>query len=180
MMSGMDRYYQIARCFRDEDLRADRQPEFTQIDVEASFVSPDDILRWIEGLVVSMAAVAGVDAAAPFQRMTWAESMDRYGSDRPMLRIDGSAYTDRVFGESTHCGAWIALQPGSRRNNKPGIMLVNAETRQLVGPLLIGNSREVLWISPDGQRILRWHDPMYSSPSRREKPSPLEWLTVRE
>jgi aspartyl-tRNA synthetase len=88
MVAGFDRYFQIARCFRDEDLRADRQPEFTQIDVEASFVAPDDILRWIEGLVVCMADVAGAAASAPFPRMTWAEAMNRFGSDRPDLRYD--------------------------------------------------------------------------------------------
>jgi len=86
MTAGFDRYFQIARCFRDEDLRADRQPEFTQIDVEASFIDVEDLLVWIEGLATELAAVGEIDAAPPFQRMTWAESMDRYGSDRPDLR----------------------------------------------------------------------------------------------
>jgi aspartyl-tRNA synthetase len=88
MVAGFDRYFQIARCFRDEDLRADRQPEFTQIDVEASFVEPDDILRWMEGLMSALAEVAGVDAPTPFPRLSWAEAMDRFGSDRPDLRYD--------------------------------------------------------------------------------------------
>lgn len=86
MVAGFDRYFQIARCFRDEDLRADRQPEFTQIDIEASFVGVDDILGWMEGLMATLGGVAGVPAPVPFPRMTWAESMDRYGSDRPDLR----------------------------------------------------------------------------------------------
>jgi len=86
MIAGYDRYFQIARCFRDEDLRADRQPEFTQIDVEASFVEPEDILQWMEGLVVALAEVAGIRAPRPFPRLTWNEAMERFGSDRPDLR----------------------------------------------------------------------------------------------
>lgn len=86
MVAGFDRYFQIARCFRDEDLRADRQPEFTQIDVEASFVSVEDILSWMEGLMAELARVGEVEAELPFARMTWDEAMERYGSDRPDLR----------------------------------------------------------------------------------------------
>ena len=86
MVAGFDRYLQIARCFRDEDLRADRQPEFTQIDVEASFVEPDDIYRWCEGLMAEVAALAGIDAATPFVRLPYHEAMDRFGCDRPDMR----------------------------------------------------------------------------------------------
>jgi aspartyl-tRNA synthetase len=88
MAAGFDRYFQIARCFRDEDLRADRQPEFTQVDVEASFVEPDDILGWTEDLMVGLAEVAGVDAPQPFPRMSHEAAMARFGSDRPDLRWD--------------------------------------------------------------------------------------------
>ncbi|MFP3947882.1 MAG: aspartate--tRNA ligase [Longimicrobiales bacterium] len=87
MVSGFDRYFQIARCFRDEDLRADRQPEFTQLDLEASFVEPDDILGWMEELVEEVAEAAGIRAPTPFRRMEHREAMERYGSDRPDLRI---------------------------------------------------------------------------------------------
>ncbi len=87
MVAGFDRYFQIARCFRDEDLRADRQPEFTQIDVEASFVEPEDILVLMEGLMVRLSDIAGIDASLPFPRLTWSDAMDRYGSDRPDLRF---------------------------------------------------------------------------------------------
>jgi aspartyl-tRNA synthetase len=86
MTAGFDRYMQIARCFRDEDLRADRQPEFTQIDLEASFIAPEDIFGWMEELMVGLGREAGVEVSPPFARLTWAEAMDRYGSDRPDLR----------------------------------------------------------------------------------------------
>lgn len=88
MVAGFDRYFQIARCFRDEDLRADRQPEFTQIDIEASFVAVEDILVWIQELMASVAAVANIPAPLPFPRMTWHDAMERYGSDRPDLRFE--------------------------------------------------------------------------------------------
>ncbi len=88
MMSGFDRYYQIVRCFRDEDLRADRQPEFTQLDVETSFLERDEILALMEGLVRDIFAKAlGVVLPDPFPRMTYAEAMRRYASDKPDLRI---------------------------------------------------------------------------------------------
>jgi aspartyl-tRNA synthetase len=86
MVSGFDRYFQIARCFRDEDLRQDRQPEFTQIDIEASFISPEDIMSLSEGLIAALWREAGQNAPDHFPRMTYADAMERYGSDRPDLR----------------------------------------------------------------------------------------------
>jgi aspartyl-tRNA synthetase len=86
MVSGFDRYFQIARCFRDEDLRQDRQPEFTQIDIEASFIQAEDILRLSEGLVGALWREAGMEIPATFPRMTHAEAMERYGSDKPDTR----------------------------------------------------------------------------------------------
>ena len=89
MMSGMDRYYQIVRCFRDEDLRADRQPEFTQIDIETSFMDEDQVMQVSEDLIRELFAhVLEVALPRPFPRMTYAEAMSRFGSDKPDLRID--------------------------------------------------------------------------------------------
>lgn len=88
MVAGVEKYFQVAKCFRDEDLRADRQPEFTQVDIEASFVDQDDIISLIEGMLSSMFEQArGVEVPTPFERLTWHEAMDRYGSDKPERRI---------------------------------------------------------------------------------------------
>jgi len=88
MMAGMDRYYQIARCFRDEDLRADRQPEFTQLDMEFAFVEERDVQDTVEAMICEVfKEVVGVELAKPFPRMTYAEAMRLYGSDKPDLRI---------------------------------------------------------------------------------------------
>ena len=89
MVSGYDRYFQIVRCFRDEDLRADRQPEFTQIDCEMSFVDRDDVLELFEGMAKYLFKnILDIDFTEPFPRMTWADAMARYGSDKPDIRFD--------------------------------------------------------------------------------------------
>lgn len=117
MVAGYDRYFQIVRCFRDEDLRADRQPEFTQIDAEMSFVEPDDICGVMEGMMVAVfREVAGIEVAAPFPRMTYAESMAMFGVDNPDVRF-GLEITDltevagtsgfKVFSETVQAGGVV-------------------------------------------------------------------------
>ena len=89
MVAGMEKYFQVARCFRDEDLRADRQPEFTQIDIEASFITPEDIYSWIENMLKRVFKESvGRDIVTPFPRMTWKDAMDQYGSDKPERRFE--------------------------------------------------------------------------------------------
>lgn len=116
MVAGMDKYMQICRCFRDEDLRADRQPEFTQVDVEMSFARPETIFSLIEPLMVKVFGLIGSDVTTPFQRMSYAEAMATYGSDKPDLRPGmpiqdlGSLFAEsqfRVFKEIVNGGGTV-------------------------------------------------------------------------
>src|SRR6266403_838173 len=94
MIAGLDKYYQIARCFRDEDLRADRQPEFSQLDVEMSFATSDQIYALVEGLFARVFRLINVELPIPFPRFTFADVMERFGSDKPDLRIVGMELKD--------------------------------------------------------------------------------------
>src|SRR5882724_13724965 len=94
MIAGLDKYYQIARCFRDEDLRADRQPEFSQLDVEMSFATPDQIYQLVEGLFARIFRLRDIELQTPFPRLTFAEVMRRFGSDKPDMRIEGMELQD--------------------------------------------------------------------------------------
>ena len=88
MVSGMDRYFQIVKCFRDEDLRADRQPEFTQIDCEMSFVDENDVMTMMENMIGRIfKEIHNIDIQLPLKRMTYKEAMDRFGSDKPDTRF---------------------------------------------------------------------------------------------
>lgn len=117
MVSGLERYFQIARCFRDEDLRADRQPEFTQIDIEMSFVDSDDVMRLIEGMLVEIFRTEKkIDLKIPFQRLTYQQAIDRYGVDKPDLRfgLELKEITDlvkdvefKVFSYAVHEGGIV-------------------------------------------------------------------------
>ncbi len=143
MVSGFDRYYQIARCFRDEDLRADRQPEFTQIDVEMSFVDRDDILETIDGLVAYVVKdVRGTELPTPLPRLTYADVMERYGSDKPDLRfgmelIDigdvGAASTFGVFKSVVESGGRVRGINVKGGGDKYSRRLLDKDLKDFVG-----------------------------------------------
>ncbi|MCT1760279.1 aspartate--tRNA ligase [Micrococcus luteus] len=125
-VGGIEKYYQIARCYRDEDFRADRQPEFTQLDIEASFVEQDDVIALGEKIVKALWALVGVDVPTPIRRMTYAEAMEKYGSDKPDLRF-GLELTDlteyfkhtpfRVF-QNEYVGA-VVMPGGASQARRP-------------------------------------------------------------
>ena len=161
MIAGFDRYMQIARCFRDEDLRADRQPEFTQIDVEASFVEPEDIYGWCEGLMARLAEVAGIEAETPFMRLSYHDAMERFGCDRPDLRYDLEIVDDtavlgaldsnilrgavakggRIRGLHLADGARLsrrqidAIEQAARAAGAPGLLWARIQEDRATGPL---------------------------------------------
>jgi len=115
MVAGFDRYFQIARCFRDEDLRADRQPEFTQIDIEASFIGQDDIFPLTESLLRSLWMEGNVDIQTPFPRMTYADAMERFGIDRPDTRFALELFdASEVFRGAEFGITRAALEQGGR------------------------------------------------------------------
>ncbi len=134
MVSGFERYYQIARCFRDEDLRADRQPEFTQIDLELSFVDEDQVMTLTEDLLRRMFALVDIDLPRPLPRMTYAEAMARFGSDRPDLRFGLEIHElSKLLGESGFRGFRGAVESGGvvRGFRIPGA--ASASRKQLDG-----------------------------------------------
>jgi aspartyl-tRNA synthetase len=115
MVAGLDRYFQIARCFRDEDLRADRQPEFTQIDIEASFIGLEDVLAFGEGLVQTLWAVAGHELTLPIPRMRHADAMEKYGTDKPDLRYGLEIFdATEVFRGADFSITRAAIESGGR------------------------------------------------------------------
>ena len=157
MVAGMERYFQIVRCFRDEDLRADRQPEFTQLDIEMSFVDADDIMDMTEGLIRHVFKGAlGVDLPEKFHRMTWDEAMDKYGSDKPDLRfgmelinmteaVKGSEF--KVFNDIIDKGGIVKAI-----NVKGDAGIPRRELDGLVNFVAIYGAKGLAWmqIQPDG------------------------------
>lgn len=151
MVSGFERYYQIARCFRDEDLRADRQPEFTQIDMEMSFVGEEDVMAISEGLVAHVfEAVLGRRLTLPFARMTYAEAVDRYGLDKPDTRFDLELadVTDIVKGSGFKVFASVAAKGGMVKalNAKGCVDFSRKEIDDLTAFAAIYKAKGLAWI----------------------------------
>lgn len=127
MVAGFDRYFQIVRCFRDEDLRADRQPEFTQIDIEMSFITEEDICSLIEGLIVTLfKELRGIELAQPFSKLSYHEAIERYGTDHPDLRF-GMEIVD-VTSAASQCGFQVFQEVVQRQGKVCGIKLEKAGT----------------------------------------------------
>ena len=157
MVAGFDRYFQIARCFRDEDLRNDRQPEFTQIDLEASFVGVEDVLGFVEAVLVALWDEAGQRVARPFPRIPWREAMERFGTDKPDLRYELAIadWTAQVgplgvpfFDSALKNGARVrglAVKGGAALSRKDVDQL--AETAKQLG------SSGLAWVKRQGEQI---------------------------
>ena len=165
MVAGFDRYYQIVKCFRDEDLRADRQPEFTQIDIEASFVGQEDIIKLVEGLLGRVFKEArGADIPASFDRMTWRDAMDQYGSDKPDRRFD-MRLTDlgEVFANSTFKVFSGALQSGGTVkaiNAKGFSSITTGQVEALTQTAVQAGAKGLAYIQVRGEAVDTWRSPI--------------------
>ena len=156
MIAGMDRYIQLARCFRDEDLRADRQPEFTQIDLEMSFVDVDDILECLEGFVKHLyKTVLNVDIPTPLPRLTYDEAMTRYGSDKPDTRF-GMEITD-ISDIVKDCGFSVFKDAVANGGSVRGIVAKGAAAK-LTRKEIDKQTEFVRGIGAKGLAYVRWVD----------------------
>ena len=151
MVAGFEKYYQIAKCFRDEDLRADRQPEFTQVDMEMSFVNQDDVIKMTEGLIENAFKAAGVKVKAPFKRITYKEAMDRFGSDKPDTRFGLELFnvTDIMEQSTFEAFKSVIKQGGTVRAIKiPGIAGYSRKEMDDVRNLAISfGAKGLAWIT---------------------------------
>ena len=151
MVAGFEKYYQIAKCFRDEDLRADRQPEFTQVDMEMSFVNQDDVIKMTEGLIENAFKAAGVEVKAPFKRITYKEAMDRFGSDKPDTRFGLELFnvTDIMEQSTFEAFKSVIKQGGTVRAIKiPGIAGYSRKEMDDVRNLAISfGAKGLAWIT---------------------------------
>jgi aspartyl-tRNA synthetase len=160
MVGGLERYFQIVRCFRDEDLRADRQPEFTQIDIETSFLDRDDVLPIMEGLIVEVfRRVKGIELPGPLPRLTWDEAIDRFGSDKPDLRF-GLELTDcsELFRSGPGAAFQVFAQAVARGGavkalTVPGTSVSRKDLDALVEEAKGFGAKGLVWVKPSGEAL---------------------------
>ncbi len=182
MVGGIEKYYQIARCFRDEDLRADRQPEFTQVDIESSFVNQDAIIALVEGLLqAAFKAGRDIEIATPFPRLTYREAMDRYGSDKPDRRF-GMEITDvgHVFRNSEFKVFRAALDSGGvvKAINARGFANVTTgQIEELTNLAKTAGAKGLAFIKVENGE---WKSPIVKFFSEAEKNGLAEALEIRE
>lgn len=182
MVGGLERYYQIARCFRDEDLRADRQPEFTQVDIETSFISEKELHDMMEELMVKLfKETVGVDIPRPFQRLTYAEAMGKYGSDKPDLRfgLELVDVTDIVKDSGVKVFSTVASKGGEvKALNAKGCASWSRKELDDLQPFAVRyGGKGMAWIQvKDGD----WKGPIVKFFSEEEKAALTEKLQVEE
>ncbi len=183
MVSGVDRYYQIVKCFRDEDLRADRQPEFTQIDLEMSFVTEDDVISVVEGMLAAvMEKATGVAVETPFPRITYAEALERYGTDRPDTRFSmelrdlTAAFKSsrfKVFASAVESGGVVKainFEGGAEK-------LSRKEIDELTEVARAAGAKGLAWIRIQAQG---WQSPILKFMSEDEKQAIADTLGTKE
>ena len=164
MVGGIEKYFQIAKCFRDEDLRADRQPEFTQIDIESSFVGQEDIIDLVQGLIGRIFKEAkGVEIPAAFDRMTWRDAMNIYGSDKPDRRF-GNTIVDlgAVFAQSTFKVFSGALESGGviKAINVKGFSNISTgQVESLTQTAIQAGAKGLAYIQARGETVDTWRSP---------------------
>src|SRR5246127_53752 len=182
MIAGVEKYFQIAKCFRDEDLRADRQPEFTQIDIEGSFVTPDDIFTVTEGMLAAIfRATRNIEIKVPFDRLTYREAVDRYGSDKPDRRF-GMELVDlgEIFRDSSFKVFRSALDAGGvvkAINAKNFASLTIGQSDELTAIAKTFGAKGLAFIKVEGGE---WKSPIVKFFSEAEKESLRTRLQIEE
>jgi len=182
MVAGVEKYFQIAKCFRDEDLRADRQPEFTQIDIEASFVTPEDIFAVTEGMLAAIfKATRDIDIKTPFDRLTYREALDRYGSDKPDRRFEMELVDlGKIFRDSSFKVFRSALDAGSvvKAINAKGFAGITiGQADELTEIAKLHGAKGLAFIKVEGRE---WKSPIVKFFSDTEKTALQSKLNIEE
>ncbi len=174
MVGGLERYFQIARCFRDEDLRADRQPEFTQVDLEMSFVDQDDIIALVEKLIAAVVKdVHGLELTLPFPRLTWQTAMEKYGSDKPDLRFGLELYDlSAIFANSTFRAFTTATGNGGVIKGFNAKAMAESCSRKVLDELTetakLFAAKGLVWLKVDSNGELSGSAAKFLSPAEQE------------